>query len=216
MSIQDIVYEIKTNSYYILENYLDKDICKTIVKHLKSMIMHKNDCGNGEGNDIRLPNYQKYSKIANNFLNDELIINVGSQYLGYSLLEVHKRCQGGYLKYEQNKTNCSGGSWHVDCHDKQFKALLYLTDVNENNGPFSIIQNSNKNHTNIIANDSLGKNRDTRYVLKDLELYYKKKQFKTIIGTAGTCILVDVSNIHRGSIIKEGERVTLTNYYYPQ
>ena len=27
-------------------------------------------------------------------------------------------------------------------------------------------------------------------------------------------ILVMTSNIHRGTIIKEGERISLTNYYY--
>ena len=36
-------------------------------------------------------------------------------------------------------SECSGGGWHVDNHDPQFKTLLYLTNVNLNNGPFAII-----------------------------------------------------------------------------
>ena len=38
----------------------------------------------------------------------------------------------------------SGGGWHKDAYYTQFKSILYLTDVNNENGPFELIRNSNK------------------------------------------------------------------------
>ncbi len=42
----------------------------------------------------------------------------------------------------------------------------------------------------------------------------KKTKIIEILGKAGTCILVNTNNIHKGKIIEEGSRYSLTNYYY--
>tara|TARA_Y100000310_G_scaffold286701_1_gene311106 strand:+ start:86 stop:760 length:675 start_codon:yes stop_codon:yes gene_type:complete len=214
LSKDDIVKEINTTGYYVLENYLSIEQCSQVISHFKGMIANNIQCGRGEGNDIRIASYHKYSKIANDFLNDQFIIDIGTRCFGYPVNELSQRCQACYLKYEKNKHNCSGGGWHVDCHNRQFKALLYLTDVTENNGAFKIIEKSRKSHKNVPSCDELGKNRDTRYILNDLENYYPKEQFTLLPAKAGTCIIADVSNIHRGTIIKSDERIILMNYYY--
>ena len=36
---------------------------------------------------------------------------------------------------------------------------------------------------------------------------------QTFLGGAGTVILFDISNVHRGAPCREGERASLTNYY---
>ena len=38
----------------------------------------------------------------------------------------------------------SGGAWHRDSYLRQFKSLIYLNDVTEDNGPFQVIIDSHK------------------------------------------------------------------------
>ena len=41
------------------------------------------------------------------------------------------------------------------------------------------------------------------------------KKITKITGNAGTVVIFDGSYIHRGDVIKSGNRYSLTNYYYP-
>ena len=112
----------------------------------------------------------------------------------------------GFLKYKENAN--SGGGWHVDNHKPQFKAMIYLTDVNENNGPFAML------YPNLKSNDypyDPDKN-DTRYT--DQIAIDHKDKIQLLTGNAGDTILFLSHNIHRGTNIKEGIRISLTNYYY--
>ena len=42
---------------------------------------------------------------------------------------------------KDNETN-SGGDWHRDGDVSQMKAMIYLSDVTENKGPFTFIRDS--------------------------------------------------------------------------
>ena len=121
---------------------------------------------------------------------------------------------GARLKFKKNNLG-SGGGWHRDSIHKSYKALIYLTDVNLNNDPFQIIPSSsqllkilkidNKNYCKL------------RYENSEINEYLKNgENLKTIIGQAGTMILFDGSNLHRGSPIEDGLRYSLTNYYFPK
>ena len=43
-----------------------------------------------------------------------------------------------------SNNNGSGNGWHKDAYRKQFKSLLYLNNVDNNNGPFQLLKKSNK------------------------------------------------------------------------
>ena len=45
----------------------------------------------------------------------------------------------------KNNNIGSGAGWHKDSYSNQYKSILYLNDVNSENGPFQIIKDSNKN-----------------------------------------------------------------------
>ena len=129
--------------------------------------------------------------------------------LGHNADSNTKRCQLGILTYK-NGSECSGGGWHVDRHTTQFKALLYVTNVTIDNGPFNIFSPPLKS-TDYTALDLPGRS-NTRFS-DDIENVFKNR-CKIITGDAGDVILVDTSNIHRGSKINDNIRITLTNYYY--
>tara|TARA_A100001035_G_C27670887_1_gene448292 strand:+ start:226 stop:858 length:633 start_codon:yes stop_codon:yes gene_type:complete len=205
INIDTIVSNIKKNGYFIIKNYYSIEQCNNILNDIKNI--SQNSINYGQGKDIRITNFEKYSTGAKNFLNDTFLLQIGNNVLERKVDKVRKRCQLGILKYNQGNES-SGGGWHVDNHKPQFKALLYLTNVNLNNGPFAIISPP------ITSKDynPISKEKNTRFSDKIEEDYKDNIQYLT--GNMGDVILVNTQNIHRGTIIKEGKRISLTNYYY--
>jgi len=202
-----IVDQIRNNGYYILKNYIDKDICKKISYDI---IHNSRSYSQGEGNDKRYSNFLHIN--AQEFLYDKYILNIGNILLGHKPDRIKKRCQLGVLD-SKYKNSSSGGGFHVDNLEPQFKAILYLTDVSINNGPFAIINppmqiedidQSMVYNTYRIINPPECKEFTDKY----------KDNIDILTGNMGDVILVNTNNIHRGTIIKEGYRLTLTNYYY--
>ena len=119
----------------------------------------------------------------------------------------------------RKKNKGSGNGWHRDSINIQYKSILYLNDVNADNGAFQIIENSkSKNEILkflILNNLDPSKTSFSENLIKK-NLKDKKLKLKTLIGKKGTLILVDTSCIHRGSPLKTGIRYAITNYYYPK
>lgn len=112
----------------------------------------------------------------------------------------------------------SGEGWHRDSYFRQFKAILYLSDVEADNGPFQLIRGS---HTlgsllrdGVVA--GLGY-RQTRFADAQVEALVAEQPSRllTVTGKAGTLIVVNTCAIHRGKPIVSGRRYALTNYYMP-
>ena len=109
----------------------------------------------------------------------------------------------------------SGGPWHRDSYFRQFKSLIYLNDVDENNGPFQLIHQSHerKDHDRKIAQlDHMQSSFLQEKVDKIIE--NDPNRLRTLTGKAGTLVLVDTSIIHRGIPVKNGIRYALTNYFF--
>jgi len=204
-NLENIVSAIENNGYFIIKNYYSIEQCNNILNDIKNI--PQNSINYGEGKDIRIVNFENYSKSAQNFLNDNFLLQIGNNLLGHKVDKIKKRCQLGILKYHSGD-ECSGGGWHVDNHNPQFKALLYLTNVNLNNGPFAIMSQllTSKDYKPI------SKEKNTRFPDKIEEDYKDNIQYLT--GNMGDVIVVNTQNIHRGTTIKQGERISLTNYYY--
>ena len=112
----------------------------------------------------------------------------------------------------------SGEGWHRDASLRQFKSIIYLSDVSEKNGPFQFIEGSHKLRTILkdIWDGRLGymQNRIRDDQISAI-LLKNPSRLKTYTANAGTLILVDTSSIHRGMPISEGVRFGLTNYFFP-
>ncbi len=111
----------------------------------------------------------------------------------------------------------SGGGWHRDRLRKQFKVLLYLTDVGPENGPFCLMERS-KAFRNVVLDQfhTGGEPLQRRWSDEEMGrlLPHAKKRQHVFTASAGTAVLFDSSSIHRGLPIVTGERYALTNYYY--
>ena len=111
----------------------------------------------------------------------------------------------------------SGGGWHRDsAANHQFKAILYLTDVTEESGPFSYVVGSHKAQNVVVAEMKYNFTpHQNRFSEEELSPLLAKAEVKRITGKAGTLILADTRGIHRGTPIQRGSRYALTNYYLP-
>lgn len=163
-------------------------------------------------NDERIFYAEKYSNIIKElFYNNNLFSDCAKVYKS----NLNKKTLINKVEFKEGVTINSGAGWHRDNHDCQFKALMYLTDVNENNGNFQFITNSSK--TYIGYPKPRTQNYNTRFAdetVNDLINKTESLKLHNIIGKRGTIVLVDTTYIHRGNIIREGLRKAITQYFF--
>lgn len=181
------------------------------MKHIdKMMNKHKDkvqrDFKEGMGGDYRVFGLENtHYMIRKSFCNFEYMYEL-REYCGMNIFPC--TVLGGIIKNIDGKVINSGGSWHRDpparLPYKRMKAIIYLTDVTEKNGPFTFIPNTrytdlNDNNTMLRVSQDFVDKLDS----KPIELYAK----------AGTMIIADITNIHRGKPIIEGNRYSMTYYF---
>jgi hypothetical protein len=103
--------------------------------------------------------------------------------------------------------------WHRDPEEKRMcKVFIYLTDVDEQSGPFIYIPESpfGMKWGNLFPQRTPeGIYPDT----KELEQHIPKSAHKVFTGKAGTVIFCDTSGLHKGGYAKEKERLMFTAFY---
>ena len=231
-SKEEIINELRQKGISIIENYYDLDYCKKAINEINNIISINKEkvvsirTENTSG-DERIFKIENQSKSAKYFKNDSFIENI--------LQSISKRkiesyfILGGKLKASQNIIKNSGGGWHRDSDNSQFKSMLYLNDVDEFNGPFLFIQNSKQFDVSRKSSNSnktllhkflilIGKMKSSspRYEDKNVQKFLNKNKIipLEIRGKAGTLILFNGSYIHRGKNIEKGARYSFTNYFF--
>lgn len=215
--IQSILYILSTYGICILKNYYSQEILNNLIKEYynifqqqksKIEILDKEDCSNDE----RIFHSEKYSEyIKNNFSDNYLFNCIAAE---YTKRKLNKKTLINKVVYEEGKIKNSGAGWHRDNHDCQFKLLMYLSDVNEKNGPFQFMTNSSKKYIGYPRSRTSSYN--TRFHDETIENLLEKNEnckIHDVIGVKGTIIIVDTTYIHRGKIIEEGERNAITEYF---
>lgn len=114
----------------------------------------------------------------------------------------------------------SGGGWHRDSpFTHQFKAIIYLSDVEENNGPFQYIKGSNSKLEIVKCYlKNVFKPGQYRFSEQEIDGYLKftNKKVTDLTAKMGTLVLTDTKGIHRGRPIETGCRYTLFCYFWSQ
>jgi hypothetical protein len=113
----------------------------------------------------------------------------------------------------------SGGMWHRDGFLPELKCILYLNDVNADNGPFRLIADSHamgRYHRRDMRRYGMTFMQNRIGTVADRLIEREPERMITATGPAGTLVLFDTSVIHTGAPLKSGKRVALTNYYTDQ
>ncbi len=156
----------------------------------------------------RIYHVERLVQELKDFRNDPSILRIAAQYWGSSHYS-------GVLVFQHNtKSNANTRYYHIDWFGKQFKAFLYLDDVDEGNGPFTYLRGTHRNRFLRLKKQIIG-NADgspTSFFESDLGSVLDREI--KIYGPAGTLILADVRGLHRGSPQVNRSRSILMNYIH--
>jgi hypothetical protein len=118
----------------------------------------------------------------------------------------------GLLMFQHNlRSNHETRFFHVDGFAKEFKAFIYLDDVDSGNGPFTYLRGSHKRHLTRLRKQMLGRHPGDTSFSED-EVSSLRDEEIQLTGQAGTLILTDVRGLHRGSPQRDRSRSVLVNY----
>ncbi len=208
--------EIKSKGFAIVHDFVSAEECVRITEQMDELIRtNKKIWIDSLQSDHRIFFSNLASEQINRFFRDKMITDVLSAYertTAYSGFTLANK-----LVFKPNNAG-SGGGWHRDfVKRKQTKALLYLTDVSGETGPFQFIQGTHEFGSILRFQKQFGfkynQSRFTDVQIDDVIREYPEL-LVTITGKKGTLILVDTRGIHRGKPIEAGNRYALTNYYW--
>lgn len=208
--------QLRRDGYCIVENFWTKDKCLDAALEVDRVLSGNKQLLHPSGtSDMRLFGAEKQSALINEFNVSIELEDIASAYCRRSMNAAFTLA--AKMPYKAGN-NGSGEGWHRDTFWRQFKAIIYLTDVDDSNGPFQILCNSN-NFLSVISDGLRASLKFRQHRLSDEEvnkiLLKSPARLKTFPAKAGTLLLVDTSSIHRGKPIDMGCRYALTNYYYP-
>ncbi len=208
-----ILNKLNTNGYAVIENYTSIEICDQISKKIDNIFQNYplKFWKDSENSDNRIFGAQNADEKIMDFYNDIFIKKIGEAYLGFKIKNT--MTMANRVTFLSNNKG-SGNGWHKDAYRKQFKSMLYLCDVDEENGPFQLVKKSNKILNLIKVSIKLNKTYpDTRFSEAEIKKISKLEDVVTLKGKKGTLVLFDPCLTHRGKPLKSSKRYALTNYY---
>lgn len=210
---KEILLQIQKNGYFVIPDFVDKEFCELCIKDIDNMCENKKEFVH-KTNDLRIFGAEELSENIKKFNEHKLLNRLAEAYIAAPTCCAFTLA--GKIEYTNDEYG-SGGTWHRDSFLRQFKSLIYLNDVTEENGPFQLIRESNKlreknSDTKKADLDAMESSFTQETVDKILE--DKPDKLETFTAKAGTVVLVDSSVIHRGVPLKNGKRYALTNYFF--
>jgi hypothetical protein len=213
----EIVDKINDDGIIVIDNFYSAEKCDVLIKEIDRLLIDKKDKVQGDalGADNRIFGADRASDLIHNFFTNEFISAIKDAYhkknniIGFTLA----------ARINAAKNNLgSGGGWHRDSiYGKQFKAIIYLTDTSEENGPFQYIPETHKPLSKVktVAKYKI-KAFQNRISQEEIDFIIDNSEYEisTLTGKKGTLILTDTTGIHRGKPLEKGCRYALTNYYF--
>jgi len=119
----------------------------------------------------------------------------------------------GLLMFQHNlQTNHRTRFFHVDGFAREFKAFVYLDDVDAGNGPFTYLRGSHRRYLTRVRKQVMGRPKPGDTSFSEEEVRPLASEEVQLCGQAGTLILTDVRGLHRGSPQYDRSRSVLVNY----
>lgn len=215
-NIERVIRELRLNGIYVQRDFWSSDKCYEARKEIDRLIDEYPEAIHPAAkSDKRIYGANNASNLIKEFAENADLISIAS---AYNQETTDNAFTLGAAMEAKSENAGSGEGWHRDAFFRQFKAILYLTDVGIDNGPFQRLRDSHKLWSILRDMKSAGlsymQNRLDTEELKKI-LSYDESRLETYEAPAGTLILVDTSSIHRGMPMTKGWRYALTNYYFP-
>ena len=219
-AVKVAIKTVNEKGFFVVENFIDPATCskirttvdKTFTDYQKHLWVGPQD------SDKRAFGIDRVAPIIKDaFYNNAFIRQTREAY--YSLEDQYIIGLTMANKIIPNAANLgSGGGWHRDSVNvKQFKAILYLSDVGDKNGPFQYLEGTQFKKSVLDGIIKHGfKYNHNRFSEEEIAVLIQTGNYPlhTFTAKQGTLLLVDTSGVHRGMPISEGHRYALTNYYW--
>lgn len=208
---------IESEGIFVRPNFLSQKHCRELCSRLDELI-DSGKCNVWEdevGADKRIYFAETLDEEFKNFYENDYIRSVFREYTG--IANPHGLLLAARIDAVEGN-NGSGGGWHRDSPiSRQFKAIVYLNDVDEAQGPFQYVRKSHGKVSSIWACwKRIFKPGHFRFEEVDVNRYIEAsgQSADLIVGDAGSLVLVDTKGIHRGYPIKQGRRYALFCYFW--
>jgi len=158
---------------------------------------------------VRIYHVERLIPELRDFRFDPFIGTVANVFNGFS-------SYSGALVYQHDTIfGREKSHYHVDSFSRQFKAMMYLEDVDMGNGPFSYIPGSHKLRHRYFKKQLQGVSGQKANVFDKAEISDILDREVAVCAPAGSLLLMDVTCIHRGAPQTEKSRSVLMNYIMP-
>jgi len=212
-----LLAELRKDGVTAIKNYWTAKQCESARNELNRLMAEVPQCVRhfSNGADKRVFGAEMAGEQISAFHHDPFLRGMGEMDGGFRLYNF--ATLGARIDAVDGNRG-SGEGWHRDAFGYQYKAIIYLSDVTEDNGPFEYYRGS---HTlrRVVLDAALGRlppSPETR-----IDGFYMDRLIargainpQRFIGKAGTVILANTTGIHRGAPLKAGNRYALTNYFY--
>jgi Phytanoyl-CoA dioxygenase (PhyH) len=216
--LKDHVDNLRKEGYSIIPGFLTAEDCEELRNQVDSaMAVYPEALWRGaKGADQRIFGINLCGGVFKEFFADKTLSQIGEAYFDCEI--VNLQTLAGRIDAIDGNIG-SGEGWHRDANHFQYKAIVYLSDVHIENGPFQLIAKSHHFGRALVDSQKMKlddylntrfKEEQVNRILKD-----EPERLITFAAPAGTVLLVDTSTIHRGSPVESGRRYALFNYYYP-
>jgi len=212
--IKELIHNLNKNGYATIKSH-DKDLKKIIADIIQQCNQIKNERNLNDNNNKKylitlLDKYDfnlqdKFFKLITN----RLFLTVSSHYLHSIPILTYVN-----LWFSPKKTddNLQGSQlWHLDHESfKQLKIFLFISDVDKQSGPTTLMNKSNSLKMQTMLKYNLKENN------KHFELKIPENEEISIEGKKGDILLIDTSKcFHRGAQNLLKERLVLMFQFLP-
>jgi hypothetical protein len=212
-----LLEKLDADGLAVVEGYLPPERCLALRAEMDRVFaQHPEYAWHDQlGSDHRIHAVERFSDAIRELYADPWLHRLGEAYLNVGL--VNGFTLAGRLEAKAGSLG-SGGGWHRDsCYHRQFKALVYLTDVGTENGPFQYVAGSHTVQSQVRAvSYGVQKFRKTRFTEDEVQQICNAsgQQVTEVLAPAGSVLIVNTRGLHRGKPITSGSRYALTNYYF--
>lgn len=215
--VKDWIHSVRQNGVCTVPGFYDPATCAELRQEILEVgERFPNAVHNmSNGADRRIFGAERAAAGIRAFADDPRLMNAARAVLSG---DAANACTlAGVITHREDNLG-SGEGWHRDSFFNQFKAIIYLTDVTKENGPFEYITRSHLVRQKFSDHSNYGiplKSPRIEDAPVRRLIAAQPGRHRILTASMGTLVLADTTGIHRGMPLTRGERFALTNYYFP-